>query len=196
VDLAPLFKWWTKHDGPRPLSAWVHITGAIARTNEGAWIVDARVEGARPRPDNESSTAASSSVQGPETIVLQNPPVEDLVEFEQLRSRLDALTSERAHVASEESDDRMREQAVAGQQRANRRNSAQARILATEDKQLKQAENAAQTERKVLDQQIKDIQAKLAIYPNMDHYEVDCFALDLRYDYQSMPVYDHGRIPK
>jgi hypothetical protein len=195
VDLGPLFKWWNKHDGARPLSAWVHITGSISGTNGGAWIIEGRVEGASHRPEDESN-GANGSVHNPGTIILQNPPVDDLVEFEQLSGRLNTLLAQRSHLAGEESDARMREQAVAGQQRANRRYPAQARVLALEDKQLKQTETTVQAGEKALDQEIKDLKAKLAIYPSTDHFEVDCFALDLHYDYQRVPVYDHGRIPK
>lgn len=195
VDLGPLFKWWNKHDGTRPLSAWVHITGSISGTNGGAWIIQGRVEGASPRPEDESS-GANGPIHNPGMVILQNPPVDDLVEFEQLSSRLNTLLAQRAHLAGEESDAKMREQAVAGQQRANRRYPAQARVLALEDKQLKQTETNAQAEEKILDQEIKDLKTKLAIYPSTDHFEVDCFALDLGYDNERVPVYDHGRIPK
>lgn len=192
IDLSPLFKWWSRHEGPRPLSSWVHITGSIVGTNAGAWIVEAKVDGAKPETDNN----ASSSARDPVKILLLNPPAEDLVEFEQLTSRLNELTIHRASLAGEESQARMHEQAVAGQQRVIRRNSAELRLLAAEEKQLKQVESTDQTEQRNLDEQIKEIKAKLAVYSKIDHYEVDCFALELRYDYGRLAVYDHGRVLK
>jgi hypothetical protein len=90
----------------------------------------------------------------------------------------------------------MHQQAVAGQERVNRRNSVEARLLAVEERQLKQTESTAQAEQKNLDQEIKELKAKLAIYPNTDHYAVDCFALDLQYDYGRLAVFDHGRVLK
>src|SRR5437588_8650738 len=44
VDLNPLFQWWSKHNGYRPLAAWVHITGSIAGTNGVGWIVAGKIE--------------------------------------------------------------------------------------------------------------------------------------------------------
>jgi hypothetical protein len=196
IDLSPLFKWWTKHEGRRPLSAWVHITGSVVGTNGGAWILEAQVEGAAAKADSETDKSVPSSGRGPMRVFLQNPPVEDLAEFEQLSGRLNSLSAQRANFAGEESDAKTREQAVAEQQRANRRNVLQSRVLAAEDKQLKQVESAAKAQETTLDQQIKELKSKLAIYPNTDHYEVDCFALDLQYDYNRLPVYDHGRVLK
>lgn len=190
IDLSPLCKWWLKHEGPRPLSAWVHITGKIVGTNAGAWIVEAQVEGAANRAQSEESA------NGLPRILLQNPPVDELVEFEQLSSRLNELLAQRANAAGEESQAKMHEQAVAGQQRSIKRNPLESHLLAVEDKQLKKAESTAQQQEKSLDQQIKELRAKLAGYANTDHYEVDCFALDLHYDFGRVAVYDHGRVVK
>jgi hypothetical protein len=196
VDLNPLFKWWSKHEGPRPLSAWVHITGSVVGTNALGWIVEARVEGASARGGAEEGKSTAASSQTPLKILLQRPPVEDLAEFEQLSSRLSALNAQRANIAGEEAQARTRDQAVVEQQHAAGRNRVRSRLLALEDKQLKQSENGAKTEGKSLDDQIKEIKAKLAIYPSNDHYEVDCFALDLQNNYGRLPVYDHGWVVK
>ncbi|HLH54867.1 MAG TPA: hypothetical protein VKY92_14755 [Verrucomicrobiae bacterium] len=190
IDLTPLCTWWSKHQGPRPLSAWVHITGSITGTNEGAWIVEARVDG------NSEQTDADKGPSGLPKILLQNPPVEDLVEFEDLNNRLSELLRQRASAAGEASDARMRQQAITEQQKTIRRNALVSRLLAEEEKQLKDIESAAQEKQKNLDQQIKDLKAKLAVYPALDHYEVDCFALDLHYDVGRVAVYDHGQIVK
>lgn len=188
VDLNPLFKWWTKHEGPRPLSSWVHITGSIAGTNAAGWILEAQVEGADKREVSNRAAPTHDSTK----IILRTPPVEDLAEFQGLSSRLAALNTQRSTLATEESQDKQREQAVAAQQRAARGNRA--RVLSLEDRQLKQAENDAKASQKPLDQQIQELKSKLAVYGSTDHYTVDCFALDLQADYEHLPVYDHGRI--
>ena len=188
VDLNPLFKWWTKHEGPRPLSSWVHITGTIVGTNAAGWIVEAQVEDAH----KEEGNPRAGTARDPLKIILRTPPVEDLVDFQTLSSKLAALNAQRASLASEESHDKEREQAVAAQQRGAR--GSRARFLSLEDGQLKQAENVAKAGQKPLDQQIQELKSKLAAYGRADRYSLDCFALDLQTDYEGMPVYEHGRI--
>jgi hypothetical protein len=188
VDLNPLFKWWSKHEGPRPLSSWVHITGTIVGTNAAGWIVAAQVEGAH----KEEGNARAGSAHDPLKIILRTPPVEDLADFQTLSSRLAALNAQRASLAAEESQDKEREQAVAAQQHGAR--GSRARLLSMEDKQLKQAENVAKAGQKPLDQQIQELKSKLAVYGGTDHYAVDCFGLDLQTDHEGMPVYEHGRV--
>ena len=187
VDLSPLFKWWTKHEGPRPLPSWVHVAGSITGTNAGGWVLEAEVEGA----DKGEGSARAGSAHEPLKIILVNPPVEDLADFQSLNSKLAALNAQRAAFAARESNDKAREQAVAEQEHAAR--GSRAKVLAMEDRRLKQAENEAKAGQKPLDQQIKDLKSKLAVYGNTGHYRIDCFALDLQYDYQRLPVYDHGR---
>lgn len=194
VDLDPLFKWWSKHQGPRPLSSWVHITGSIVGTNSAGWIVEGQVE--RSARDREQEETSPNSARQTQKIVLKSPPIEDLTEFEELSSKLSALNFQRASLARQESETRMREQAVGEQERAARRNGSRARVLALEDRHLKQAEHDVQAQAKPLDQQIQELKAKLASYPGNDHYTIDCFALDLQNDYDHLPVYDHGQVVK
>jgi hypothetical protein len=196
VDLTSLFKWWSKHDGPRPLSSWVHITGSVVGTNGGVWILEAQVEGAGTKAQAGPADGTSDPGRGPIKVYLQNPPVDDLADFEELSGRLSALMAQRGQVAGEENQAKSQEQAVAQQQQVNRRNTAQARVLAEEDKHLKHIESTTKAQGTSLDQQIKELKTKLAIYPNTDHYEVDCFALDLQFDHNRLPVYDHGRVLK
>jgi hypothetical protein len=194
IDLTPLFTWWTNHDGRRPLSAWTHIIGSISGTNAGAWILDARVERVGPNAgdDKDKSPSSSSSTK----ILLQNPPVEDLVQFEQVSARLNELNTQRAELLSRENQARMREQAVARQQRANPRNVVETRVLALEDKQLKQAESVARAQQTSIDQQLGQLKAKLSSYPSIYQYELDCFALDLHHDFNGFAIYDYGRVLK
>ncbi len=193
VDLAPLCKWWHKKDGPRPLSSWAHLTGSLVGTNSGAWIIEGKPDGSENKktaPD-EGSAAASSSE--PARFLLLNPPVDELLEFQRLTVRLVQLNRRQGELGSQAAEAHSQDGAVAEQARALRRNSAQARVLATEDKQLKSLENHAKTDQKSIEQEIKDLKSKLAAYPKLDQYVLDCFALDIHSEHQQMPVYDYGR---
>jgi hypothetical protein len=190
VNLTPLFKWWTKHEGPRPLSSWVHITGSIVGTNAAGWILEAQVEGREP--DKGTASQSSDSVHGQTRIILRSPPLEDLAAFESLNAELKTANEQRSTLAAEQSRVKAKEQAVAEQQHNS--NGARSRLLAVENRQLKAAEDHAKAEQKPLDERMKEIQAKLSAYPKSDHYVVDCFALDMQYEFDRLPVYDHGRV--
>jgi hypothetical protein len=189
VDLTSLFTWWTNHQGQRPLSAWIRVTGSIVGTNSGAWVIEGKVEHAGTSRSEKSTDATAE----PPRILLRNPPLEDRAEFERLSSRFVELNKKRAGLVVEQDQDKARREAVNDQQRASRRNRARARVLAAEDKQLKQTQTQAQNDQKPIDEELKDLKARLAAYPKPDLYVVDCFALDLQYDSSAIPVYDHGR---
>jgi hypothetical protein len=193
IDLTPLCRWWQKRDGPRPLSAWTHLTGSVVGTNSGAWIIVGKLDesGNKRAARDERSAAASSSESA--RFLLLNPPVEELVEFQRLVDRLVQLNRHQAELVSQAAEAHSRDAAVTEQERALRRNRAQARVLASEDKQLKSLENQAKTDQKSLEQEIKDLKSKLAAYPKLDQYVLDCFALDMHSEPQRMPVYDYGR---
>jgi hypothetical protein len=193
VDLGPLFNWWGKREGPRPLSSWVHVTGSIVGTNSAGWIIEADLDGAA---DRKAVKNASGPPPGAQRIILMSPPVDDLVEFERLSARLDTLSRQRMELAAEENEAKNREQAMAEQQRSARRNGSRARVLTLEVRQLKEAENRAYQGQRPLDQEIQELKKKLASYPHSDHYLVDCFALDRHWEYERLRVYDHGRIVK
>ena len=158
------------------------------------WIIEGHVDPSAH--DSDAAKDSDSSAKEPRRIILQTPPVDDLVEFEQLSSKLNALNLQRAGLAAVESDAKSREHAVSAQARAAGRKSYDAGVLKSEDRHLKQAENKTKAEEKPLDQQIKELKAKLAIYPNKDYFFLDCFALDLQQDYEKMPVYDYGQVQK
>lgn len=193
VDLNPLFKWWVHRQGPRPLAAWTHLTGSIVGTNGGAWIIEARIE---PREKPQATENSHKASDGPSRILLQNPPVEDLAQFEQLSGHLRDLTARRDELAGVESRAKSRSQAVAGQQHEHRHEPAESRVLAAERKQLKQAGDAARSEEKTLNQQIEQLKSKLPPGSDPQHYTLDCFALDRGYDYDQLAVYDYGRVTK
>lgn len=192
VDLTPLCRWWQHRDGPRPLPAWTHITGSVVGTNPGAWIIEGKVDESKSTRGGSEDRSAASSVSEQARFLLLNPPVDQLLEFQRLTDRLVQLNRRRADLVSQAAEAHSRHEAVSGQERAARRNRAHARVLAVEDKQLKNLENQAKTDQKSVEQEIKDLQARLAAYPKVNQYVLDCFALDRHSELQQMPVYDYG----
>ena len=192
VNLNPLFQWWTNHHGVRPLSAWVHVKGPVVGTNAWGWIVEARMENT-DRP-NKPEPAKDSKLEVPAKILVGNPPLWDRADFERLSAQLKLLNQQHVSVASRETEARKRAHALAEQQTANGRNQVQVRALAQANRQLRQVEDQAKAELKLLDQQIKGLKAKLAGYPSSYHYVLDCFALDTGQEQSQMPVYDHGGV--
>lgn len=193
IDLTPLCKWWQKKDGPRPLSAWIHLTGSVVGTNSGAWIIEGKPDGSDNNKTARDEGSAAAASTEPARFLLLNPPVEDLLEFQRLSDRLAQLNRKHAELVSQATEAHSRDAAVTEQERALGRNRAQARVLATEDKQLKSLENHAKTDQKLVEQEIKELKSKLAAYPKPDQYVLDCFALDKHGEHQQMPVYDYGR---
>ena len=185
VDLSPLLHWWTNHTGMRPLAAWVHVTGNVVGTNSSGWVVEAQVE-AHARPGQEEG-ADSAAAGGAKRILLRHPPLQDRAAFEQLAAQLRVLNQERAQAAGSELQARnylhpgsngVHRVHYKGQGFANR--EAQA------------VEKNAATSKQELDKQIKDAKAKMAAWPNAEHYELDCFALDTGTELNKLPLYEHG----
>jgi hypothetical protein len=189
VDLHPLFQWWTNHTGPRPLTAWVHLTGSIVGTNVYGWVLEGHAE------QSERARAAAPA-GGHDKIILQHPPLQDRAEFEKLSAQLKALNEQHGKLSSIEN------QAKADHQVNNRikadlhRQGVRARNVSAEARQDRAIENEAKAEIKPLDQQIQAVKAQLAVYPNPDHYVVDCFALETSQAAKGMPVYDYGYVLK
>lgn len=185
ADLIPLIKWWTNHSGPRPLTGWVHVRGPVVGTNAGCWVVQAQVEHAhKSEPGGETAASASDK------LLLKNPPIQEMAEFQRLSAQLKSLEEARGQVNAQEQQARAAADAIAKEQNVNRRyRSAQRR-------QAQLTESEAKAELKPLDRQIQDVKQKLAIYPSSDHYEVDCFALDIAQTYSGLQLYDHGLVFK
>lgn len=182
ADLTPLFHWWTNRAGPRPLTAWVHLTGEPVATNSFGWIIQASVESTgHSTNENRRSPAPGGSSR----VLLQNPPLRDRAEFDRLKTELAGLNQQRTNLEAQA-------HAVAAEQNAVRHSGLRPRVVAAENRQLKAAQSEANTSLKSLDKQIQDVKKKLAVYPNPDQYVVDCFALETAAEYNRMPVYDHG----
>lgn len=189
IDLTPLFHWWTKHDGQRPLTAWVHVTGSIVGTNTWGWILNARVEDSSTGDKNRSSGKPESL-----KIILKNAPLRELAEFQSLVARQHTLTSQRESLSSKAKQAGEQVQVISAQQKADRKAHVRsARSLSVENKKWKQIEKEAKEELKQIDPQIKTLKEKLAAFAEGESYVVDCFALDSGQRFNGLEVYDHGR---
>jgi hypothetical protein len=192
VDLNPLFKWWTNHTGTRPLTAWVRISGTVVATNSWGWVIEGKAQGATG--NGASRDEAESAPKESGKILLLHPPLQDLVEYERLKSQLQTLTTNRQELVREGTQAKTQAQAVAKEQKTMARNSPRARTLSQEAKQLNQTSGQAQSQVKLLDRQIQPLKDKLATYPSSEHYVIDSFALDTGREAQNMAVYDHGLV--
>ncbi len=171
VDLTPLFRWWTNHAGVRPLASWSHLSGGVVGTNGTAWVIDANAEGAHHK------------------IVLRHPPLQDRADFEQLSTRLKTLKTERSNLTGQQTKAKEEAKSLTTQAPRSRLARREARVLRQEAK-------AANSDVNNLDKQIKDLESKLAAFPNPDHYVVDCFALKTGEESAAGAVYDHGLVVK
>lgn len=192
VDLNPLFKWWTNHSGPRPLTGWVHVTGAIVGTNSWGWVVQRTAPSTNGRKKNREEE--SPAEKAPAKVLLLHPPLQDLADFERLKTQLEDLNRSRAQLAGQETQAKNQAQAVEKEQKNAGRHYSQARALGQEAKQLNQVSDQARNQIKVLDTEIHSLKNKLALYPNPDRYLIDCLALDTNQEAQGIPVYDHGSV--
>ena len=182
VDLAPLFAWWTRHNGERPLTAWVHVTGTIVATNALGWTVRGVAESRPDRPKEADKSAASSH----DLFILKNPPVLDQAKFEQ-------LVAAREQVAASLSADKQQLGEVNAQQpRTNRRNQARARELKQEAGNLKQSQTEAEAQLKEINKQLQPYGVSAATGGARPQYKVDCFALDMDQELKGVPLYNHG----
>jgi hypothetical protein len=183
VSLTPLFQWWTNRAGTRPLGAWVRVTGRIVGTNASGWILEAHPEHTAASPVTEAENGR---------ILLRHPPLSDLAEFERLSAQLKALNQQHGAIAAQQNAAQRQESAVSKEQSQYRKYGLRNRSLAREDRVLKASESQTKAELKPVDQQIAELKKQLGAYPNPDHYEVDCFALDTGQQLDRLSVYDHG----
>jgi len=187
IDLGPLLRWWSKHEGERPLTAWVRVTGSVIGTNALGWTLDARVE-SRAGREHEPG-AAKSSGDGQTKIILKHPPAQEFAEFESLAERLKALNEEHSQLSAQEAKDKSEENAL-------HTNGVRGRGAALQARYAKQNDQEAKERLKEVDKQIEELRLKLASFPNPAKYTVDTFALELGQAYGGLPVYDRGQVWK
>jgi len=191
VDLSPLFHWWTNRSGEQPLRAWVHITGAIVGTNSWGWTVNARIEG---DGTGKATSTTRPGRSGEMRIILENPPRIEQAEFLTLRARLTALETQHQAVDAQVSEAEGHVKAIAEQQKGSRQHHS--KRLAQEAASWKQAETQAREQLKPLDKQIAEVNAKLGMFPDHEHFSVDCLAMDTGKELRGVHLYDHGVVLK
>ena len=170
VDLTPLFNWWTNHQGDRPLSAWVRVSGTVVGSNAMGWVILGQAE----RP-GAASTGISEY-----RFILKHPPAQELAEIERLRAELSLATAQRARIQAEEA-------------RVKREEALLHRVpRAPITVELRQVEQNDTRLTKTLDQTIGQLKKKLATYPNPDHYKIEAIALKAGAEYNHLPIYDYG----
>jgi hypothetical protein len=188
VDLSPLFRWWTDHNGARPLTAWVHLTGTVVATNAYGWVIRGTVETVRPGATNSEPSAV------PISVVLKNPPVEDMTEFEQLSDQAKTLKAEKDNLSAQAGAAAERSEGIAQQQQGMGQQGKAYRQMSGERQALNQQENQASDQAKDLDEQLRQVQLRLASYPNPNNYVLDCVALSTGLAVSGMLLYDHGAV--
>jgi hypothetical protein len=165
VDLRPLMNWWPDPKGPRPLSSWKHVRGAITQDTAMGWVVTGKA--------GDHSQAS--------TFFLKNPPREKLRRFQQLQQQLPEQQRTRAATI-----EFLKRPVItdwygywSGQWTAPP-------ISVTEYQQA----TALLSE---TDNNINWMREELASMQDKDgHFKLDAFALKLNETYEGLPAFDHG----
>jgi len=185
VDLTDLFRWWSKHDGERPLRAWVHVTGSVIETTAWGWALNAHVEKA-------AAKGAPAPSDHEIKVMLKNPPMRELAEFENLRVQLKALNDQQARLSAQAAKAASQTRELSGQEYSGQRSRLARHALGRESRASKQQATDAKEQLKPIDQAILEINTKLAAFPDHDKYIADCIALDTGQKVNGLPVYEHG----
>jgi hypothetical protein len=191
VDLSPLFKWWAKHDGERPLKAWVRVTGSVTNVLGWGWVMQGRAE--RSMLDDENETLRPA---GDFRFVLKNPPTEEMAQFAGLSAERKRLEAEQATLEASATNAAKRAKLLSDQDAANRRNHLPSRNLGFEATQWRHQENSFRQQLGPVEKQLAEIRKQMAEYPDPYRFTVDCFALVTSGKFNGMPVYDRGRVVK
>lgn len=190
VDLTPLFDWWKHQKGDRPLNLWVHVQGRVVETNSLGWTIEGSVDdpSRQPAEGNRAGT-----VRG--RFVLKTPPVQEMVEQDQLASRLKQLEAEQSQLNREIKDDNQREQKLEQPRAADRRG----RRNRGNPQQLQQTRTDEREAKKRLDEvekEIKQLNERLTGFPDSKRFLLDGFALKSNLRFHELPVYDYGQVFK
>ena len=178
VDLSPLFQWWAKKNGDRPLSGWLHVMGEIVGTNAAGWVVTAQLD-------------EKDAAENGKKILLRNPPLEDRAEFEKLLSRKKALEGQDAKLKAEAAQASTRLKDIAQEQKVARDHHLRPPRY-PEANTLQQEQKNAKNHSKTIETEISELNKQLKSYPSGDHYTVDCFALRAPEQVDGLPVFEHG----
>ncbi len=169
VDLMPLFEWWDRRKGDRPLASWKHVEGTLERETGYGWLVRGTIEG------ND----------GLHYFLLRNPPQKELARLHELENSLPTLEQQRAS-----------ELAVAKLPMYEGLEwNAYGELVRNPSQNYDRIEQA-QTNLQDLDTRIADIRQQMAeMLDKRGNFKVDAFALDMNQVYQGSPVFDFGFPP-
>jgi hypothetical protein len=166
VDLMPLFEWWDRRKGERPLASWKHVEGTLERETAYGWLVRGTIEGQ----------------DGLYYFLLRNPPQKELARLRELENSLPALEQQRAT-----------ELGVAKLPMYEGREwNAYGELVRSPTQDYDRIEQA-QTNLQDLDTRIAEIRQQMAdMLDKRGNFKVDAFALDMNQVYQGSPVFDFG----
>jgi hypothetical protein len=166
VDLMPLFEWWDRRKGVRPLASWKHVEGTLERETAYGWLIRGTIEGQ----------------SGLHYFLLRNPPKKDLARLRELENALPGLEQQRAS-----------ELAVAKLPMYEGREwNAYGELVRSPTENYDRIEQA-QTNLQDLDTRIADIRQQMAtMLDKRGNFRIDAFALDMNQVYQGSPVFDFG----
>ena len=167
VSLQPLIAWWSAPSGIRPLAAWRHVQGSIARDTDSGWVVLA----------TETKAHKSQS-----QLLLRNPPRERLRRFEELKRQL--AESERAQSATMET---LRRPVCVDLNSLYLVNWPSPPITLTEYKDAKARAVDLHKRVNALRAQVEPMQDQNG------SFKVDAFALDQHKSFEGLPVFDYGQ---
>lgn len=166
VDLMPLFEWWDRRKGDRPLASWKHLEGTLERETAYGWLVRGTIEG------ND----------GLHYFLLRNPPQKELARLHELENSLPVLEQQRAS-----------ELGVAKLPMYEGREwNAYGELVRSPTENYDRIEQA-QANLQDLDTRIADIRQQMAaMLDQRGNFKVDAFGLDMNQVYQGSPVFDFG----
>jgi hypothetical protein len=166
VDLMPLFEWWDRRKGARPLASWKHVQGTLARETAYGWLIQGTIEGQ----------------DGLRYFLLRNPPQKELARLHELENSLPGLEQQRAS-----------ELTVAQLPMYEGREwNAYGELVRSPTEDYDRIERA-QTNLQNLDTHIAEIRQEMAgMLDKRGNFRVDAFALDMNQNYQGSPVFDFG----
>jgi hypothetical protein len=181
VDLDPLFRWWTNHQGSRPLYAWAHVTGTIVATNSWGWTIEAHLDPAPAHGKGAKTASAGARLK----IALKHPPTYELQSYAQLADECRALADQSLALSNEI-------QTASSRLRAIGSNPQRSRLLAAQARQLRQIEGQDKALLRNIRPVLADCRSRLAAFSDPSKYTVDCLALEMRDVMYGLPLYDYG----
>jgi len=177
VDLLPLFAWWDKQQGERPLTSWKHVEGSLERETVYGWLIRGSIDG-------ES---------GLQYFLLKNPPKKELERYRELENSLPGLEQQRTSLLAVANLPAYRTHNLNRAVGTDPTIDGGAVTLPTED--LDKIEKA-KVDLQQVDGQIQATREEMAgMLDGRGYFRVDAFALQMNQQYQGSEVFDFGFAP-